>query len=275
MSILSEVALNDVGDDTDFPVVVKAQESDLWGISIPVGAAVIAPSTKGFCARLHAGEVDGQDIILTRTLTPGELERDVAKYEYLTPTSAVRRWLALLHHEGVLAIRHQVLLQEFPNLTITSAGGAIPFQAEGVFEGYPFYFRYRGGRASLSVLQKDGEEAGDLLRPLYDAFADYGHPLSGTLDDAEFHTLFSQLAQELTVAGIVWEFEYADEEGNPNSLYMHGVTRQQAREALQECLQDRENYPHLAGRTIAKESITVDKRVFLTDVFHPVRVARE
>lgn len=49
-------------------------------------------------------------------------------------------------------------LQEFiPGLIISSAGGQIPFQAEGLYLGYPFYFRDRHGSASLSVGALDGE----------------------------------------------------------------------------------------------------------------------
>lgn len=49
-------------------------------------------------------------------------------------------------------------LQELiPGFIVSSAGGAVPFQAEGLFQGYPFYYRDRGGVASLRVGELDGD----------------------------------------------------------------------------------------------------------------------
>lgn len=43
-------------------------------------------------------------------------------------------------------------LQEIiPGIIISSAGGIVPFQAEGLLEGLPFYYRDRHGSASLRV----------------------------------------------------------------------------------------------------------------------------
>lgn len=44
-----------------------------------------------------------------------------------------------------------VLKQWLPEIEITSAGGACPFQAEGTLNGYPFYLRMRHGWAQLNV----------------------------------------------------------------------------------------------------------------------------
>lgn len=50
-------------------------------------------------------------------------------------------------------------LQEIiPGIVISSAGGVVPFQAEGLIYGHPFYYRDRHGSASLSVGAKDGEK---------------------------------------------------------------------------------------------------------------------
>lgn len=38
-----------------------------------------------------------------------------------------------------------------PGIVVTSAGGFVPFQAEGLLHGLPFYYRERTGLASLSV----------------------------------------------------------------------------------------------------------------------------
>lgn len=47
-------------------------------------------------------------------------------------------------------------LDEFiPGIVIHSAGGICPFQAEGFIKGHPFYYRERGGVASLLVTGED------------------------------------------------------------------------------------------------------------------------
>lgn len=50
-----------------------------------------------------------------------------------------------------------ILREIIPELIISSAGGLMPFQAEGLIEGYPFYYRDKYGSASLSVGATDGE----------------------------------------------------------------------------------------------------------------------
>lgn len=42
-----------------------------------------------------------------------------------------------------------------PGLVISSAGGLCPFQAEGLLQGYPFYYRERHGDAELRLAPKD------------------------------------------------------------------------------------------------------------------------
>lgn len=49
------------------------------------------------------------------------------------------------------------LSQIIPGLCIYSAGGALPFQAEGLINGHPFYYRERHGTARLNIGEIDGE----------------------------------------------------------------------------------------------------------------------
>lgn len=49
------------------------------------------------------------------------------------------------------------LAEIVPGLVVSSAGGSMPFQAEGLIEGYPFYYRDEQGGASLRVGSVDGE----------------------------------------------------------------------------------------------------------------------
>jgi hypothetical protein len=44
-----------------------------------------------------------------------------------------------------------------PGLIISSAGGLVPFQAEGIYRGHPFYYHDRHGQARLSIGELDGE----------------------------------------------------------------------------------------------------------------------
>lgn len=53
--------------------------------------------------------------------------------------------------------KSEALQEIFPGLLISSAGGIVPFQAEGLIDGYPFYYRDRHGWASLTIGEKDGE----------------------------------------------------------------------------------------------------------------------
>lgn len=43
------------------------------------------------------------------------------------------------------------LAKLIPGIIITSAGGIVPFQAEGTLHGYPFYYRDRHGVAELRI----------------------------------------------------------------------------------------------------------------------------
>lgn len=93
-------------------------------------------------------------------------------------------------------------------LLVESAGGVLPFQSEGTLHGLPYYFRYRGGYASLTVMAAPaaGEEA-DLLCPLYAAGTDYGDDYAGSLSREEFYSLMLTLVPQLTEAAFLWEFQ--------------------------------------------------------------------
>lgn len=53
------------------------------------------------------------------------------------------------------------LVRHNPGLVVASAGGVVPFQAEGLIQGLPFYYRERHGIASLAVGEEDGEAFGN------------------------------------------------------------------------------------------------------------------
>lgn len=106
-----------------------------------------------------------------------------------------------------LQIIYSYLVQQAPFLTLISAGGMLPFQAEGFLHGFPFYFRYRHGRARLSV-------GGNLFTaPLYQSGATIGGEFDGALDDEKFQEVFLFLLERLERAPFLWSFHGKKENG--------------------------------------------------------------
>lgn len=77
----------------------------------------------------------------------------------------------------------------FDNLIFHRAGGACPVQAEGLYEGRPFYFRYRWGFASLGL----GDSP--VTKPEYESSMSYGQAFDGFLSLGEFNDIFTRLLQ--------------------------------------------------------------------------------
>ena len=97
--------------------------------------------------------------------------------------------------------RFEALEARVPELSVVSAQGDSPFQAEGVLQGLPFYFRYRRGVASLAL------GANPVGEPLYSAFAAYGSKNDGTLKDEEFEELLVALIPHLARAPFRYQFK--------------------------------------------------------------------
>lgn len=81
-----------------------------------------------------------------------------------------------------------------PGATLRSHGGVIPFQAYGTWHGYEFYFRYRGGHASLRIGQTSETVVG---RPYWSASVQHGDPYDGYMEFHEFLETFATLAAQL------------------------------------------------------------------------------
>jgi hypothetical protein len=97
-----------------------------------------------------------------------------------------------------------------PDATLTSYGGAIPFQAEGTWGPHAFYFRYRGGTATLRV----GTSADSIVSdPLWQASTSYGDSMNGFLLFTEFLDLFATLSQQLERSPFLYWFSPS----NPDS----------------------------------------------------------
>jgi len=93
-------------------------------------------------------------------------------------------------------------LQEYiPTIIVNSAGGICPFQADGLLQGLPFYFRERGGSASLRIGEKDGSPFGEGV--IYSASVDS----DGVNSDELFVALMLTLVPMLKPAPFLWRFD--------------------------------------------------------------------
>ncbi len=96
------------------------------------------------------------------------------------------------------------LLKRAPGIRVHSFGGNVPFQAEGTWYGYWYYFRYRSGYVTLAIA--DTPE-GTTLKPLWKKGINYGGEYDGSLNKEEFVTLFCQLAQTMEKSPFFYIFE--------------------------------------------------------------------
>lgn len=157
------------------------------------------------------------------------------------------------------------LYARVPGLHITSAGGVAPYQVEGTWLGYAFYFRFRGGSATLTIARKDDEL---FSRPLWSAATSHGDDWSGWLNRKEFTSLFCELAGKLGKAWFRFEFQVlsmpepsldgflpAQQSSDiPTREWVWAYTVEEARERLKE-------YPYNSVQ-YAHEPITNDDRVY-------------
>jgi hypothetical protein len=98
-------------------------------------------------------------------------------------------------------------LQELiPGIIVTSAGGALPYQAEGFLDDYPFYFRSEWGSSSVNIAKPAGTpflHTGDVL---------WTGKCTTTVDGLrltpqEFVVELFKCMQELKVAPFLWAFK--------------------------------------------------------------------
>ena len=117
-----------------------------------------------------------------------------------------------------------------PHLQINDYGGVVPFQAYGTWYGYAFYFRYRGGHASLRV--GDTEDT-VISQPLWEADVYYGDELQGALDRDEFITLFCDLGSNLKRANFSYRFRYTGTPDGTSPAYVFRTAESPAEAAAQ------------------------------------------
>jgi hypothetical protein len=119
------------------------------------------------------------------------------------------------------------LYENIEDFKIESMGGMCPYQAEGTINGYNFYFRYRGGSASLRI----GEPEILITRPHWEAYLDSNDDLGGSLTSEEFVYLFAILLSKLEKASIPFTFLIKPE---ANYGYPHTVPELEAAQLFAE-----------------------------------------
>lgn len=101
--------------------------------------------------------------------------------------------------------RWAALSVAIPGLLVESAGGACPYQSEGTIKGYPYYFRYRNGSASLKIGMPGTKPYGwDTV--LWDASKNHGDDYDGFLEPEEFANLMIELVPHLSRSPRTWQF---------------------------------------------------------------------
>lgn len=99
--------------------------------------------------------------------------------------------------------RWAALSVAIPGLLVESAGGACPYQSEGTWKGYPYYFRYRNGHAALKIGMPGTKPYGwDTV--LWDASKQHGGDYDGFLEPEEFADLMIELVPQLKRAPRWW-----------------------------------------------------------------------
>lgn len=157
----------------------------------------------------------------------------------------------------------------FPELDIEWAGGACPFQAEGILHGLPLYFRFRHSWADLRI------DSGDWYQPLYSAGTAFGAGKDlGWLDPHEFVKLMTRLIPRLERAPIYWRFPGVEpgqlKAGEPATFGAWAHTPEQAWVAMHQPskwlrdrgIDDATQAQWVAARKMSPDTITVDTRVF-------------
>lgn len=85
------------------------------------------------------------------------------------------------------------LAEIVPGIVVHSAGSLVPFQAEGLISGYPFYYRERGGVATLKVAEKDASNAYGTDKILWSASENVEEFRAGSHWIASLVNLFARL----------------------------------------------------------------------------------
>ena len=197
---------------------------------------------------LHVAEVDEPETINEYPLIGGLLVWTPEKI-----TNEIRR----ISRQTRMNRDTKPILDRIPNLEFQSYGGMVPFQADGKWNGWDFYFRYRSGHVTLKLGYYGGEgptgDAIDLTQaPYWASSKSYGDPLDGCLNMDEFISLFLELASNLEDGWFSYSFKEIDGE---DIVYTYAETLEKALEALK-------IHSSKRGKTYSTTPVMEDNRIF-------------
>lgn len=127
----------------------------------------------------------------------------------------------------------KILYQRIPGLVLESAGGSSPYQSDGTWNEWSFYFRYRHGWASLVVGKDFGGEGEDsvlnlIQNPYWSAGVEYPSEDDGDLTVEQFTNLFCELWKILESLPFKYEFRQLTQAEKDISAWVSGWDAKQA-----------------------------------------------
>jgi hypothetical protein len=193
---VTETGLAVVIDDLYLAVRAEATPtgSDSWSVTVWTAAVERDGDITTLALAVARAGLPAE---LSVTVTRADVEAEIDEPDAPTP-AGYQRALWRVFRKAMSQARAQAdtagLRARIPGLHVVSLGGSHPFQADGTWHGYPFYFRFRYGTARLDV----GRPATGGV-PLWTAETDFeGYWGAGDLTIEEFTTLFCQLGASLS-----------------------------------------------------------------------------
>lgn len=154
----------------------------------------------------------------------------------------------------------KILYSRIPGLILEGGGGSNPYQADGTWNGYSFYFRFRHGWASLSIgreIDQDGNEDNlNLIQnPYWFAGIQYESEDDGDLTVPQFTDLFCKLGKMLEIQPFKYEFRPINAGEKDPSAWVEGWDAQEARATIKD-------YSFYNDKEYELEPVTEDYRVY-------------
>lgn len=209
---------------------LKISSSGMW--------SVVYLNEGGWHVRSYWGEVGNYDREVGSVVRVSD-EEMAEWYAYLT--------IVNVHNDNRRRAVLDDLYRFIPGFSLEYYGGSCPVQAEGSLNGLRFYFRYRGGFASLKV----GVDA--IGEPMYSASKEYGDELQGWATDGEFLDLFKELYLNLERSPFLWQFNATFIRDIEGTLHKKGDVEKQyswghtAEEAFEHFVNSGDRYAEMDG----------------------------
>jgi len=157
-------------------------------------------------------------------------------------------------------VEREYMRRHVPGVELEQWGGCVPFQAEGAWDGYQFYFRYRGGWASLSIATQGDDP---VETPGWRASTAYGDTWGGSLEFVEFVSLLCYLRSQLQRAPFHYDFPVLSKPESVESEYLLSLNQVSAwGHSPQEAYRALASREHYNGWGIDPTPLNEDRRTF-------------